>query len=127
MSIIERREELIRIMIAKRKSTVPQLADALQVSNNTIRRDILALTSDYPLDTVSGNGGGVVIDRNYHPYKNVLTYEQTRILEEIMNSTSNLHHKEALRQMLAELTSKACRQKYAQKEEEVNDPDDETD
>ena len=83
MSIIERREELIRIMIAKRKSTVPQLADALQVSNNTIRRDILALTSDYPLDTVSGNGGGVVIDRNYHPYKNVLTYEQTRILEEM--------------------------------------------
>ncbi|MBR7084807.1 MAG: DeoR family transcriptional regulator [Oscillospiraceae bacterium] len=127
MSIIERREEIIRIMIAKRKSTVPQLAVDLNVSTNTIRRDITALTSDYPLNTVSGNGGGVVIDKNYHPYKNVLTSEQTHVLEEIMNSTSNAHHREVIRQMLAELTSKICRQKYAYKEELFNDPDDETD
>lgn len=116
MNIIERREELLRIMIAKRRSTVPKLADDLHVSCNTIRRDILALTSDYPLDTVSGNGGGVVIDSSYHPYKNVLTYEQTVILEEIMNGTSNDQHREVLREMLAELTSRTYRQKYAEKE-----------
>ena len=127
MNITERREEIIRIMISRRKTTVPQLAIDLNVSTNTIRRDIIFLTFEYPLSTISGNGGGVIIDKNDHPYKNVLTHEQVRVLEEIMNTTTNDDYKIIIRQMLAELTSKKCRQKYAQEEEKFNASNHETD
>ena len=117
MSALERREELIRIMIAERKSTISRLAVVLNVSTSTIRRDITILTSVYPLDMVRGNHGGVFLAKDYHPYKNVLTEEQTTVLEEILETTSNEHHRRTLCQMLAELTSKDCRQKYAEKKE----------
>ncbi len=116
MRVLERREELIRIMVAERKSTISKLAVVLHVSDSTIRRDITILTSVYPLDMVRGKHGGVFLAKDYHPYKHVLTEEQTTVLEEILEITSNEHHRKALCQMLAELTSKDCRQKYSKKE-----------
>ena len=40
MNVIERRLEILRIMNAKRKSNVAELAEALNVSTRTVQRDI---------------------------------------------------------------------------------------
>ena len=60
MNVIERRLEILRIMNAKRKSNVAELAEALNVSTRTVQRDIQALITVVPLVCISGNGGGIV-------------------------------------------------------------------
>ena len=51
VSVKERRSELIRILMGRKKETIPQLARELGVCVNMIKRDILALMVDehYPL------------------------------------------------------------------------------
>ena len=57
MSVKERRSEIIRILMGRKKETIPQIAHELGVYVNTINNDILALMVDehYPVDTVQGN------------------------------------------------------------------------
>ena len=57
MNVIERRLEILRIMNAKRKSSVAELAKSLNVSTRTIQRDIQSLMTIVPLVCISGNGG----------------------------------------------------------------------
>ena len=67
MGLVERREEILKLLISRRKSTVPILMHEFHVSEKTIRRDIRALMLKYPLETFSGNGGGVQIPEWYAP------------------------------------------------------------
>jgi len=80
------------------------LARELGVSDRTIRTDILALTAEYPLETIRGNGGGVRIADWYHPHKNILTVEQTTVLEQLMSQADD-DQKRVLDQMLREYGS----------------------
>lgn len=80
------------------------LADTFGVTDRTIRNDILALTSEYPLDTVRGNGGGVRIAEWYHPHKNILSNEQISVLEQLMSKADD-NQKRVLDQMLREYGS----------------------
>ena len=88
MSATERRDEIMRIMIARRQETIPNLAVELNVSRRTVERDILALTATNPLETVQGNGGGVRLPDWYHPYRNTLSREQTATLANLMSRAS---------------------------------------
>ena len=63
MGLVERREEILKLLISRRKSTVPILMHEFHVSEKTIRRDIRALMLKYPLETFSGNGGGVLLQK----------------------------------------------------------------
>ena len=69
MSGNKRRAEIIRILRGTRLISVSCLADMLNVSASTIKRDILSLTVDdgYPIDTVMGKKGGIVLlcKKNY--------------------------------------------------------------
>ena len=69
MGLVERREEILKLLISRRKSTVPILMHEFHVSEKTIRRDIRALMLKYPLETFSGNGGGVQIPECNAPNK----------------------------------------------------------
>lgn len=80
------------------------LASELGVSDRTIRTDILALTAEYPLETVRGNGGGVRIADWYHPHKNILSKEQISVLEQLFPQ-ANDEQKRVLDQMLREYGS----------------------
>lgn len=80
------------------------LARELGVSDRTIRTDILALTAEYPLETIRGNGGGVRIADWYHPHKNILTVEQMTVLEQLMSQADD-DQKRVLDQMLREYGS----------------------
>jgi len=85
MSAAGRRAEIIRILRGRKKDTVNNLAFELKVSERTIRRDLLTLTVDegYHIDTLQGNGGGVVFQDHRKPHKGALSQEQIRVLEEL--------------------------------------------
>lgn len=104
VSANERRAEIIRIMVARRQESMQVLARELGVSDRTIRTDILALTAEYPLETIRGNGGGVRIADWYHPHKNILTVEQMTVLEQLMSQADD-DQKRVLDQMLREYGS----------------------
>jgi len=104
VSANERRAEIMRIMVARRQESMQVLASELGVSDRTIRTDILALTAEYPLETVRGNGGGVRIADWYHPHKNILSKEQISVLEQLFPQ-ANDEQKRVLDQMLREYGS----------------------
>lgn len=110
MTASERRAEIMRILTARRSETAPQLARELEVSVNTIRRDILILTVDYPLETQRGNGGCVKVADWYHPHRNILSREQQHVLSELIG-ICDAHQANVLRQMLAEYGSSQHRPK----------------
>ena len=95
MNVKERRAEIIRILMGRGKETIPQLALELGVSVSTIKRDILALTVDeqYPLDTVQGNGGGVILRDFKHQHKHIFSQEEIKVLTEIAAKANTYHAK----------------------------------
>ena len=83
MTMNERRAEIMRILVARRATTMPVLARTFGVTTRTIQNDILALTVDYPLETKQGNGGCVKVADWYHPHRNLLNEEQQRTLSQL--------------------------------------------
>jgi len=72
----------MRILYGVRQTTIPCLAKTLGVSVSTLKRDILALTVDegFPIDTIQGNKGGVVLKDFRHPHLHILSNEQIAVL-----------------------------------------------
>ena len=89
MSAVVRRSEIVRILRCCRRTTMPCLAAELGVNVRTIQRDIMTLTVDegYPINTEPGNGGGLFLVDYRHPYKKILSKEQTRVLEGLVMET----------------------------------------
>ena len=83
MSVNERRDEIMRILLGVRQTTIPRLAEALGVSASTVKRDILALTVEegFPIDTAQGNSGGVILKDFRHPHLHILSREQIAVLQ----------------------------------------------
>ena len=109
MNANERRAEIMRIMTARRCTTMPELAQTFGVTTRTIRNDIIALTVDYPLDTRQGNGGCVFLPDWYHPHRNMLSMEQRAVLSQLMES-ANEQQAKVLRELLLEYGSPKDRQ-----------------
>lgn len=107
MSANERRAEIMRILSGRRQESMQVLATEFGVSDRTIRSDILALTTEYPLETIRGNGGGVRIADWYHPHKNIFSKEQISVLEQLMPQADE-EQKQVLIQMLREYGSNRC-------------------
>jgi predicted DNA-binding transcriptional regulator YafY len=68
------------------KTTIPYLAQRLGTSVSTIKRDLLALTVEerYPIDTIPGNCGGVVMKAYRHEYTRILSLDQIKVLNEVI-------------------------------------------
>lgn len=107
MSANERRAEIMRILSGKRQESMQVLAAEFGVSDRTIRSDILALTAEYPLETIRGNGGGVRIADWYHPHKNIFSREQISVLEQLIPQTDE-EQKQVLIQMFCEYGFNRC-------------------
>jgi len=82
MRATSRRAELIRILRSRKRDTVPNLARELDVHECTIRRDLLTLTVDegYLIDTIQGNGGGVIFSGQINPHRGSFSQEQIKVL-----------------------------------------------
>jgi len=91
MSAAGRRSELVRILRSRKRDTASNLAREFGVHEHTIRRDVLTLTVDegYLIDTIRGNGGGIVFHGHVNPYKGSFSQEQIRVLTEFKNNADS--------------------------------------
>jgi len=84
MSQSERRQKIIEVLCLRRHDTYDNLACEFNVSKMTIRRDVMALTCSYPIETVRGRyGGGIKVRDEYFPYRKTLNAEQIELLIEL--------------------------------------------
>ena len=59
----------------------------LQVSERTIRRDILCLSCLYPIETIRGRyGGGIRMANWYHHNRKSLSSKQTELLKRLLKN-----------------------------------------
>ena len=95
MSAAGRRAELVRILRGRQTDTIENLARDLNVSRKTIQRDLLTLTVDegYHIDTLKGNGGGVVFRDVKNPLIGILSMEQKQVLTEAVSCVSDYQAK----------------------------------
>ena len=83
MSPNERRQELLETLCRRRKDTYDNLAHEFGVSKRTIRYDVEILSCSYPIETISGNGGGVKIADWYHLNRKTLNPGQVALLKKL--------------------------------------------
>lgn len=110
MRTTERRAEIMRILICKRKVTIAELSHTLCVSKITIKRDIAVLVLEYPVMQISGKGGGVAVPDWYHPHRNVLSREQFQTLDEIKGHLSDKRKCAVIDGILSEYASNYYRE-----------------
>lgn len=108
MNAVERREEIMRILIVRRHESMQVLAAEFGVTDRTIRNDITVLTAKYPLKTSRGVGGGVSLPNTFNPHKNILSMEQINVLKELLPK-ANEHQKTVIQKMLAAFGSSTYR------------------
>ncbi|MBR2043719.1 MAG: HTH domain-containing protein [Clostridia bacterium] len=82
---IERRQMVLEYLSDNRKATYRELAEHFGVSKNTIVTDIAELTIFAPIETVSGNRGGIRVADGWYVHNRYLREEQERALENILN------------------------------------------
>ena len=81
----ERRIEIIKYLCRCRKTTVAHLAVEFGVGESTIRRDLIFLTLNHPIETKRGHDGGVYISDKYYLYKQYLTNEQESLIRKYID------------------------------------------
>ena len=82
MTANERRIEILKILIRRKKESVANLAFEFGVSNRTIKYDIEILSLMYPIGTKTGKYGGIYIDPDYYIGREYLTLIEKQLLEE---------------------------------------------
>lgn len=76
MTASERRQEIMNILVNRRRATASALAEEFGVTKRTILSDILELSLQYPLETEPGRYGGVKLADWFRPSRRVLAPEQ---------------------------------------------------
>ena len=79
----ERRQKILEILCLRRYETCRVLAYEFHVSRETIQRDITILTCDYPIETISGYGGGVKVADWFHLDRRTLNCNQITFLRQL--------------------------------------------
>ncbi len=87
-SAIERRQRIVEILNMRRSEQLENLANELNVSKMTIRRDIEVLSCSYPLNTKQGNGGCIYVEDGFDLYERYLTARQFEVLEELKGTAT---------------------------------------
>ena len=88
MSASERRRAIIEALCQRRHDTRENLASEFGVTKRTIENDVLALSLEYPVYTVQGNGGGIYVDEGYRLDRKYLSEEQADLLEALLPTLS---------------------------------------
>lgn len=84
----ERRKELLNLLCVRRYDTCEHLANDLNVSCDTIYRDIAELMRLYPIETMRGRGGGIKVADGFHLRQSAasLTAQQRDVLKKLSAS-----------------------------------------
>jgi predicted DNA-binding transcriptional regulator YafY len=67
-------------MEGRRKENIKDLACQLGVSVRTVKYDVEALMTEYPIETARGHGGCVMLPSGFREYKGDITVEQQNAL-----------------------------------------------
>ena len=84
MTMYERRKAIVMVLFRRKKETLGNLAFEFGVSKRKIETDIEWLSTEVPLYTAAGNGGGSFLDEYYVPDMRFFTSEQTELMERIL-------------------------------------------
>ena len=76
----ERRIAIIKYLCKCRETTVAHLALMFDVSERTIRRDLLLLSLEHPIELRQGNNGGVYVMEGYGLNKHYLKESQEELI-----------------------------------------------
>ena len=87
-STFERRMEILSILKNHRLISCLELSRRFQVSDDTISRDITALSRFAPIATKPGRYGGVYIIDEYKRERVYLSYDEERLIEKLINVVS---------------------------------------
>lgn len=79
----DRRLAILDILCQKRQDTVGNLAEALHVSDRTIRHDLVVLSCSYPITSIRGRYGCVKIADWFHQDARFLSKEQLQLLRRL--------------------------------------------
>ena len=93
MNAVDRRMEIINILIIRRRITAQELAEEFGVTTRTIQNDIQALSPGYPIYTKQGGDGGIFMREDYNPHTNILTPEELKTLHELHDGADEIHKK----------------------------------
>lgn len=88
LTAYERRESIKTLLVKERSTTVMRLAYLYNVSESTVKRDLIFLSSCIPIETKSGNGGGVFLNLEFESRKQYLTMNEKALLERLSKSLS---------------------------------------
>ncbi len=90
LCVSERRNKILCILENKRQSTCGELARTFNVSVDTIRRDIIYLMQNYPIDFKKGNRGGVLLLYDYRRNNRMyLSDQEEEFLYDFMQNISD--------------------------------------
>lgn len=92
-SALNRRQEILNVLMYRRQDTVSNLAFEFHVSKRTIRRDICILSRDHSIETQQGHGGGIRVADGYYADRRYLNDEQEDMLRSLLDSLSTKDQK----------------------------------
>ena len=88
LTAYERRESIKTLLVKERSTTVMRLAYLYNVSESTVKRDLIFLSCCIPIETKSGNGGGVFLNLEFESRKQYLTLNEKALLERLSKTLS---------------------------------------
>ena len=94
LTAYERRESMKTLLVRERSTTVMRLAYLYDVSESTVKRDLIFLSSCIPIETKSGNGGGVFLNLEFESRKQYLTMNEKALLERLSKSFNENNYKQ---------------------------------
>ncbi len=98
-SVFERRMEMLYIILNNQMITCRELARRFSVSDETISRELTALSRFAPICIKQGRYGGVYILDGYKHNKVYLTRDEEDVIEELIEMLSG-HKKHCLQMVL---------------------------
>lgn len=88
MTVSERRRAIIEALSIRKYDTSENLASQFGVTVRTVYNDITALSLEYPIYTLQGNGGGIYVEEGYRLDRQYLSDEQSELLESLLPQLS---------------------------------------
>ena len=86
MTATERYTEVLMTILRCRHVKISDLQEEFQVSRSTIKRDIQEISRHFPIRSVDGRYGGIILDKDYKIGMKYLTEPQVILLETISAS-----------------------------------------
>lgn len=85
-----RRKNILRLLCRRGNMKMKDLAGEFGVTRRTIERDIGIISLTEPIYTKTGRyGGGVYIQEDYMPTDMYITYNEAKILKNLLNCAEN--------------------------------------